>query len=127
MKAGRDLDALIAEKIFDHIIRGYEDENVKIPLVIRKRLSLEVVSDPTKLKDLEADQPLPPYSTDARSALQVVEEMRRRGYRGMYEGVPNSCTCTFADGNVTHVETAETVPLAICKCALRALGYVPGM
>lgn len=91
-KAGRELDALVAEKVM-----GVETMQKLYPSMMAKGGAW-----------------LPHFSTDIAAAWEVVEKMRREGYifdieiRKDYVGV-----------NCEHCESA---PLAICLAALRAVG-----
>ncbi len=93
MKAGRELDALIAEKVFGKICPGFEFDYVG-----------------------------PHYSTQIADAWLVVEKMwDLGGFRvaiiavddGQYE-------CDFDDMRATFTLQADTAPLAICLAALKA-------
>lgn len=100
MEAGRELDALIAEKVMGfplEIIRG-------------------------------APYPECPrhYSTDIAAAWEVVEKDDGWGHdwrvkRWVSSSKPYSCTAErTADGQNFYAE-AETAPLAICLAALKAV------
>lgn len=99
LAAGRELDILVAEKVF----------------------GLTVVPDPVTLRGVsigEAGQngeDLPKYSADIAAAWKVLEQF------------PSSClskagnwSCMIANGP----GVADTAPLAICRAALKALKAV---
>lgn len=103
MPAGRELDRLVAEKVFGstaphHIMPEYD---------------------------------LPPFSTDMGAAWEVVRRMAERGFPLWHLGAlvtlgepsENSVFCQFAKGwPPTWVRAeAETAPQAICLAALKAV------
>lgn len=120
MKAGRELDKLIQEKIFGLF-----------------------VPDPVKHKDLTREQVfelmkdydgIPRYSTDIAAAWRVVEKMADRLKH--YRHSTGDFTCRsfgpgfweaewsdwFEDrGTVFYTAKADTAPLAICLAALEAI------
>jgi hypothetical protein len=102
VKAGRELDALVAEKVM-----GYK--TAPIP-------------------DGETANP-PNFSTDITAAWQVVEKMRERGYRlGLRTWVRSAeGEAVFVDPKRERASEGNgafdaSVPLAICIAALRAVG-----
>jgi len=101
--AGRQMDSMIADKVFGYIV-SYPS---------------------TALKDGEAWRGVPAYSTDISDAWKVVDKLREtccdfsisEGYNAAFlkdEGV-------FAFTHVWVVSTADTVPVAICRAALKAV------
>lgn len=73
------------------------------------------------------DNPWQPFfpSTDIAHAWQVLERLKDKGYIfgiGIDEDGKYVCTIFF-DGAGWFEETAETVQLAICLSALKAVGY----
>ena len=128
MPAGREIDALIAEKIFKHTV---------------------VVCDPTGynykdnigpcLSDVPRDEwdemPYAPlYSTNIAAAWEVVE-LFRRGQQSQPERnsvacvvelvvidccTPEDCICSIYSPSLAKaVATANQMPLAICRAALK--------
>lgn len=101
-EAGRELDALIAEK---------------------------VMGIPEDSPQMEFDGP-PAYSTDIASAWQVVEKLQafnpfwnRAAFMDfdLSPTDPKGWTCNFGDDNTR--EYADTVPHAICLAALKMVGH----
>lgn len=103
MKAGRDLDILIAEKVMG-LIRTeylgrfhwskYEKDWASFVIEVRDYDKNRTQGDPQP-------EPLPKYSVNLRDARQVIEKMRELG-----------CSYVF-----------NTDPLAICLAALKFVGY----
>ena len=128
MEAGRELDALIAEKVMGH--RMFEPPPMSEPW--------EVMPDDYR------GRPLLPYSTDIGAAWEVVEKMRERGKDRKdiaicmdgfslsqnhvgedwqdYPWAPEGgWSATFTDGYNTSGAAALTAPHAICLAALKAV------
>ena len=102
LEAGRELDALIAEKVM-----GYEcvcdEEPVDCP--IHNKADLYT---------------LRPYSTDIAAAWGVVEKLR---LFVMPWGLDEWCAANQRDERLAFsdiLESGETAPLAICRAALKA-------
>ena len=109
MKAGRELDTLVTEKIFGMEPSkgdGYHRKSRK-----------------------DAWQIVPHYSTDIGAAWHVVEHMRANvpDYRALrMESVPLGYTVAFYShknrlDRIGAFVAAETAPLAICRAALAAM------
>jgi hypothetical protein len=117
MKPGRELDALIAEKVMGLFTNGEPDFGYTY-------------------------ETIPPYSTDIAAAWEVVEKMvSRMGYGDLHflwegpifkpedkyltaEGYPLGTTCWYIrleNAGRRHIICAPTAPHAICLAALRAL------
>jgi hypothetical protein len=134
MKTGRELDALIAEKVM-----GWTDieEDESDPNTRYSWNEAFIGLDPTAPGCFRS---IPCYSTDMAAAWEVLEKMQAQGYRwcllirdelksdtrilpyaeflhyGKY--APGKVdTCVFAED--------ESMPLAICLAALRAVGGQP--
>lgn len=114
MEAGRELDALIAEKVMGWkllAVSGSEHGFIREGVALRK--------------------PIPRFSTDIAAAWQVVECMRERhdcglifkvfpvGFRFDYSAVFQ------ARDNKQWSSNASTAPLAICLSALGEAGDEP--
>ena len=121
MKAGRELDALIAEKVMGLI--AYKVQLVAPPPRVRTIDELQRVGSP-----------LPHYSTDIAAAWEVVQKLGRwRGFDFMlvmpdpeqtfhlhtYEAGWYEATNDGPERRV--VGDADTAPLAICLAALKAV------
>ena len=132
MKPGRELDALIAEKIMGwEFHNAYAGERYLFPPHL-----IEFVQSSISMKSglMEFVPPAPPYySTDIKDAWKVIEEMESRKFILRLQSpaymsyrwtalFQNKCISDddFIDrANSFHFNTA---PLAICNAALMALG-----
>ncbi len=118
MDAGREMDALIAEKVM----------GIELPKWIFQEHGLTTKT---------SREVVPDYSTDIAAAWQVVEKMRSNGY--FYEVTENiedpSIYCAmFVDRSTSYYDTyesgwsneqwaaASTAPHVICLAALKAVG-----
>ncbi len=116
MKAGRELDALVAEKVM-----GWSDVGE-----ITIGMTVYVAGHRP-----EGEQTVvPSYSTDIAAAWTVVERMRELGWRMLLENWVSSDDAyaaffhpqdRYRYGNHIGV-TDDTAPVAICRAALRAVG-----
>jgi hypothetical protein len=133
VKAGRELDALVAEKVM-----GWEPVNDP-----DTGLWWRVPKGGYNPSGFQSEDAPPAYSTDIAAAWQVVEKITRPlanirngewcldrlGYRCCEhdeDGVHGEWRCSFRaykgeDDEWVHV-TASTAPLAICLAALKACG-----
>ena len=123
LAAGRDTDALIAERVMGRIIyRGPVPQE-----------DLQILEDGGSwigvpgLGLQPTTETCPRYSTDIAAAFQVAEAMSTRfGMQlslDMWGGDP--WWAEFADRQYIYgaQSTATTAPLAICRAALKALAY----
>jgi len=114
MPAGREMDALVAEKVM-----GFE-----IPANLRN--SVNWGGGPPILVDGKSLD-IPHYSTDLTDAWEVVEKMGNylfacgRNDNGMWEACFFSVNSGIGKLSEGHGDTA---PSAICRAALKALGVV---
>lgn len=105
MEAGRELDALVAERV----------------------MGLEAVNDGWVAESFPNGgmvYPLPEYSTDIAAAWRIVEILRPRYY--MFRIFVYSCIeAQFQDhpNNAIAVGRSDTPAHAICLAALKAIGY----
>ncbi len=123
MPAGRELDALIAEKVMDYnrhewnALYGTQLTDYCLKCGITKGRSETIASD----KDFCKHDP-PHYSADIAAAWQVVEKLGLIVGREILS-IPNSkwiVLNTWADIDIRAV--AETAPLAICRAGLKTEG-----
>jgi len=107
MEAGREMDALVAEKVMGWELRTFKSNGVDfwhIPGTVRCELDA------------------PKFSTDIGAAWEVVEKMIGEMWNLSleYQSAVYWCefgkTCVPGDG-----EIADTAPLAICRAALLAV------
>ena len=124
MNAGKELDALVAEKVMG----GIWDEG-------RCRIcgwSLVPDGEAGCWKDncsmrpppeRSADEPAP-YSTDIAAAWRIVEKMAATHALSIdYDPVyPDEWTCWMQGAGDSVSPSAESAPLAICLAALQAVG-----
>jgi hypothetical protein len=123
MIAGRELDALVAEKVMGwreihrSLFTGYKPGH---------KGKIQKVSCSPRL----GCHRIPNYSTDIAAAWEVVEKVTsavgpHREEFNFSMGGPrrNKWTCQFCPGCVCHPAeaSADTVPLAICLAALKAI------
>lgn len=137
LKAGRELDALVAEKVMgwvlvDAIIR----QSMGLVLGPKEFIETKIIAlTPPGKKEVES---VPNYSTDIAAAWEIVLEYQNRSLRFQLvplaneEGEPGWQVeiLKFEPTNefTPWVETAgfaqaNTAPLAICLAALKALGH----
>lgn len=119
MKAGRELDALVGQKVMGWT-RAYD-----------RRLKGEWWSAPEDPQGFYAD--FPEWSTDISAAWVVVEKMRERGFwfrmstpfslKGttLFGGF-TSHNSTGWNGRPDYGHAAESAPEVICLAALKACG-----
>jgi hypothetical protein len=127
MTAGRELDALVAEKVMGVVWR-----KVGVNGVVKA--TLDPLGYYSQHEECRPDFPrwsdycrdVPAYSTDIAAAWQVVEHMATNHYRWW-----EMARRPFKDGLGALVNftgdpkdscVAPTVPLAICLAALKAVG-----
>ncbi|MFE4202092.1 BC1872 family protein [Aneurinibacillus aneurinilyticus] len=104
MKACRELDGLIATKVFGYKIAPiHADED------------LWILDDS---QELHVSYPVPHYSTNIADAWQVVEKFKECDLQ-KHESGNYTCYITLYK---TYESDAETAPLAICLAALKAIG-----
>ena len=120
LKAGAELDAMVAEKVMGwtwHIVRIHASTNTMTAWV-RPGHHVPKTIDPGN----NWNAPLP-YSTDIAAAWEVVEKMYKDHKLGMWMDVtvPESgIDAYFGD----FKGAADTAPLAICLAALKAVGAI---
>lgn len=129
MPAGREMDALVAEKVMGLTVvpdlisgSGFRATDMSRPSAFQPELE-----PPMPL--FEAN-PIKPYSTDIAAAWEVVEKIRLNATldhieeRHEAEGVWVVQFCAKTSNEPWWHEHAygDTVPLAICRAALLAVG-----
>lgn len=115
MKVGRELDALIAEKVMGLVEHASYAGKNKVSLGWRKQGDISFI-DLRKLKD---------YSTNIKDAWEVVEktgllivyELHQESDSGKWLIGYGSDGCGF-----TTMFEADSAPLAICLAALKSIG-----
>jgi hypothetical protein len=137
MNAGRELDALTAEKVMgwklykcinpSHVYEPYlwcSPEDTRVP---NDHWPRHRVLDPHETVADTVTKIIPHYSTDIAAAWQVVEKMLKIGQVnvGYHKLADPSWACRIfgLEGDLTDIEVyAPTAPLAICLAALKAIG-----
>jgi hypothetical protein len=130
MEAGRELDALVAEKVM-----GAEwDEQWAVGYSILKFREdvRHLVTHDWACEKKQVNPACPHYSTDIAAAWLIVERLRpaedtRYGVTIESDGAGWYCTVEDADvewDDPAHTSVAygETLPLAICRAALASVG-----
>jgi ABA sandwich protein len=122
LPAGRELDALVAEKVM-----GFHWEG----RFLTPQRSHQTFAERHFDGRLIPGGLLPRYSTDFSAAWGVVEEMERRGFHGVvrtpftpedgYHAGYTPHGSTGWNGRPDHRGSGETAPLAICRAALAAV------
>jgi hypothetical protein len=117
VKPGRDLDALVEERVMGRTLRGPR--------------RADTLSFPLKagavFHDLPAEEP-PPYSTSIEAAWELVEHLgEHRGFWFRLEkqaSLPGLWFAAFREAGLDDEDTAVSVtaPHAICLAALKAVG-----
>jgi hypothetical protein len=111
MKAGRELDALVAEKVMGYKIGWFTDYGFK------KEFERKVIA----LKGDRYDN-IPRYSTNISDAWQVVEKMKEKERVVEIKTFDFGYTVEINNFYPTIKQQAETAPLAICLSALKMKG-----
>lgn len=112
MKAGRELDALVAEKVMGWTIVTESEFGLcwKIPLAGGGF-------------EFQSDESAPHYSTDVVAAIQLVERLAEtQGFFLGKHGTPGRPPWCCRFGVEPSVTEGETAPFVICVAALKAVG-----
>lgn len=119
MNPGRELDALVAEKIFRQQV---VDIMGQVAIQHRITTPFEYIITPEGIK------PTPPYSTDIAAAWEVVEKLKlsivyNRDMGTWLAGILDAFVANqIVDGWMDVSATSKTAPHAICLSALQASG-----
>lgn len=105
MKAGRELDALVVEKVFNKsITTTYGEDSVHT------------------LDRLKVGYLIQNYSTDIAAAWEVVEKLKEKGISIYVKAFLDTyCVEAHSVGSSINKILADTAPEAICKAALLAI------
>lgn len=122
MKAGRELDALIAEKVMDwNWVNVFSNALMIVPPIGDK------LRHTHKYVDKGIPDNMPHYSTNIADAWRVVEKLQENDWEVIIETRSNE-TEVKAKGRmggwIDMYGIAETAPLAICLAALKACGVI---
>ena len=133
LEAGRELDALVAEKVMGWTWGEYSPPVEGPSKILRPPESW--APSPDRAPGSEVSCPgwhfrVPQYSTDIAAAWEVVEKMVpiKYGFNLAIESPPGpwgDWEVHFYNGG-THLAFADTAPLAICRAALLAVMEVEG-
>ena len=115
MPAGREMDALVAEKVMT--LNVWQHEKRVKQLAFRGNRSREVLG--TVIEIIAGDRMLQNYSTDIAAAWQVVEKTKNDYDITRVGGKWHAWL--FAIDEVLTEAYADTAPLAICRAALLAV------
>lgn len=142
MPAGREMDALIAEKVMGHrpeygcfVDDGHSDDCVTdiCDCVIAESLHKDGEKFPDKCQYWRVVDPFP-YSTDIAAAWEVVEKIKDTNMDSYKYGAnsfelsrnrpmqPSRLYACRFNSNNNGYSYAETASLAICRAALKAVG-----
>ena len=129
MKAGRELDALVAEKVMGFPY-GQQHGEIRENSSGSPFCSICKVAGSWRDGDLFSEPCIQHYSTDIADAWQVVEKLREQGFNF---GIQHPCRRhggqafvyfhRYGGSTIGHQSTAlaDTGPRAICLAALKAV------
>lgn len=134
LKAGRELDALVAEKVMGW--RYVESTQNRIVHFMHPQIidsdSMRGELRETKRRSSAAAKNAPAYSTDIAAAWQVVVALlNRTPQRDLHlqhlDGIGWGVSCCFnkTEGGWDGWVYANTAPLSICLAALKAVEFKP--
>jgi hypothetical protein len=118
MKPGRELDALIAEKVLGIPVRASEDaEGCYLPVTTHPDGGYYHGHRG------QIEKPILHYSTQIADAWLVVEKMKANNYCfTLYDGYDPEWAALFSPRDAKlNLAEADTAPLAICLAALKAV------
>ncbi len=112
MKAGRQLDDLVAEKVMGWAMVTESEFGLCWKVLL-----------PTGGFEFRSDESAPPYSTDMVAAMQLVETLAdTHGFFLGKHGTPGRLPWCCRFGVEPGITEGDTAPLVICIAALRAVG-----
>ena len=139
-EAGRDLDALVAEKVMRRHVPALDEMEAVARQVWKVQPSAVYFNDlggfSAWMRDglCHAEARIPPYSTNIAAAWEVVERLRNRFHARITTPFTagEQFFCGFTplgitgwNGRPDFSAGAETAPLAICLAALKAMEALP--
>jgi len=134
MEAGRELDALVAEKVMGWYVEHVppiDSDDIWVTRFYRGSGDAAHLSGRRTISDLVSA--VPHYSTDIAAARRVVNAMAERGYwcqlrnpfekygKGDYWAGFTPHSTTGWNGTPDHWTPAESMELAICLAALETM------
>lgn len=119
MKAGRELDAIIAEKVMGGI--GPKDPLWNGDVGVKRTVTRVTRVDPISgIVEVGESWEYPEYSTDIAAAWQVVDKMRAQGIGfGICDSITGDLWCAIFYADYGCEGVAGTAPHAICLAALQ--------
>lgn len=121
LTAGREIDALIAQKVFGYEVYR-ECYNSYLPDLPPTASMLRVYRGDTS-NGRQSDCALPYYSLDKSAAFEIVERLVATGYRVEFRSIMNDSICVaLSTAGGSEEYWGETMPLAVCYAACQALG-----
>lgn len=127
MQAGRELDAMIAEKVMGVTIQEFGSDSFGGYCLKKENGDLYYFKGDCQIKFSidEAKEIIPRYSTDILAAWEVVEKMKKNyGINIEIRDYAVSCEIQgeFKTFGASDVREHGSVPLVVCRAALKALG-----
>jgi hypothetical protein len=126
MPAGRELDALVAERIFEWQRIPWK-HNPEQGILLPPGAEHEANDPHVRWWGRSLIERVPFYSTDIAAAFEVVEKMHYEEF-GCEIWMPNTDGLRYRyqakfypDAGRAFVGEGDTAPLAICRAALRAM------
>lgn len=119
LSAGRELDALVAERVMGWYLKGRRWIDPE------RREFAGFTTEPQYDPNSDRDHPLWEPSSDMASAWEVVEKMRP-DWRFLFQETPGrrwrAVFSSHSERDLAKMEDADSAPEAICKAALQAVG-----
>lgn len=112
MKPGRELDALIAQMVFNHKVEWRDTDYARFPVRV---IGLDGSTDYDEI---------PHYSTDFAAAIPILKRLGKDGLSYTYTGAGSEHEVIFFSPELedwAEEVHAATAPLAICLAALKVL------
>jgi hypothetical protein len=128
MKAGRELDALVAEKVMGlkvgHAKIKRKESDYGCALFINDATGEDCTGVLFEGKEVAGRYEIPPYSTDIAAAWEVLMTFIKSGCAGSVWGDGHSGygAMVTSDKGRFEVDCVESAPLAVCLAALKAVG-----
>lgn len=122
LKPGRELDALVAEKVMGQRTIWFGREGDKSLMLARTiELNEELRERGEMMFGYPGEGDVPHYSTDIEAAWEVVETLKLLGIEVKFVGswADKPWYCRLRDD---AFEFGDTAPHAICLAALKAVG-----
>lgn len=131
LPAGRELDALVAEKVME-FKRYAMSRHASRYILLQEPWEGMVTAHEDAEPYADCLREVPPYSTDTTAAWQVVEKLMADGFHYQLTYLNSTIgapfwSCSFNKSTfLDNYGSAPNAALAICRSALRAVGYKEG-